>query len=752
METYYLVIIGVLFTLAIADLSIGVANDAANFLHSAIGARVARGWVIMLIASIGIFVGATFSSGMMEIARTGIFNPERFVFADVMVIFVSVILADILLLDTFNTFGLPTSTTVSIVFELLGAAVAVALIIIWQNPDTQGTLGEYINTNKVLGIISGILLSVIIAFSFGSVMMFLSRILFSFRYKRYLKYFGGLFGGMAISAITYFMVLKGLKNASFVTPEINAYIKSNTGMIMLYSFLGWSVLLQLLYALFRVDPTKIVVLAGTFSLAMAFAGNDLVNFIGVTIAGFDSYIHYSNSGVADTEFSMEILRNVVQTPTWMLLIAGAIMVFTLWTSKKARQVIATSVNLSRQDEGVERWSSSAFSRQLVRSSMNLSSFFTRITPKPLNDWIETRFVPYVDKTNIPEHERPSFDMVRAAVNLTVSSALIAIGTLLKLPLSTTYVTFMVAMGSSLADRAWGRDSAVYRITGVFVVISGWFLTAIAAFTITFIIGGIIYLTRPMGLFVLIFITAIVVYKSARRTIRQQKEEQDKIEQTKIEQTNSLKEWVETSNDSVKSALIKISKIYFVTINGLIEEDRKTLKIIHQDSTEFNNHTKELKNDIYKVIRNLNKLSDESGQYYVQTIDYMREAAHSLQFIIDPVFHHVNNNHKPVTQQQQTELSEISEKLSDFFNLALHLIIENEHSRTKEVVTRLSEIQTLIDLSRRAQIKRIKAGEVNTRNSVLYLTILQETKVMMLHVGNMLKSLRDFSLHSQTPVR
>jgi phosphate/sulfate permease len=750
MDTYYIVIIAVLFVLAISDLVVGVANDAVNFLNGAIGAKVSKGWVIMVVASLGVFVGATFSSGMMEIARTGIFNPERFVFADIMVIFVAVMLADVLLLDMFNSLGLPTSTTVSIVFELLGAAVVVALMVIWQNPETAGNLGQYINTNKALGIISGILLSVVVAFSIGSILMFFSRILFSFRYKQNLKYFGGMFGGLAISAITYFIILKGLKGASFVSPEVYAYIKNHTAIIMAYSFVGWSIFLQLLYAVFRIDPTKVVVMAGTFALAMAFAGNDLVNFIGVPIAGFDAFIHFSEAGVPDTQYTMEILREAVKTPTWMLLIAGGIMVLTLWTSRKAKAVIATSVNLSRQDEGIERFSSSAFSRLLVRGSMNMSNFFTKITPKPVDNWIESRFKPYVEDLDVPEDEKPAFDMIRGAVNLTVASALIAIGTSMKLPLSTTYVTFMVAMGASLADRAWGRDSAVYRITGVFTVISGWFITALAAFTMAFLIGGFIYLTKPVGLFIVVFLVGLSVYKSFMRTKREQVEQQAEIDLLKSEQNNTTQEWVDASNEAVKSALIKLSKIYFVSINGLIEEDRKTLKSIGQDTDDFNLKIKAMKSDMYKVIRNLNKVSVESGQYYVQIIDYMREAAHSLRFITEPVFDHVNNNHKPITEQQHQELTEISEKMSEFFNLSLHLIIENDHYRTKEVVTRISEIQETINKARRAQIKRIKSGNVNTRNSVLYLTILQETKSMILHVGNMLKSLRDFVQHTQNP--
>ena len=623
------------------------------------------------------------------------------------------------------------------------------MIILNRNPELDATVGHFINSNKALGIIAGILLSVVIAFTVGSIIMFLSRLLFSYQYKRNLKYFSGFFGGLAVSAITYFIILKGLKGASFISPENYQYIKNNSTTVLLYSFIGWTTLFQLLYMLFKIDPTKIVVLIGTFALAMAFAGNDLVNFIGVPIAGYDSFLSFSASGMADTEFNMGILRQAVKTPTWMLLTAGGIMVITLWTSKKAKAVIATSIDLSRQDEGSERFGSTRFSRLLVRASVNMSNSISKIIPVKTQHWIESRFVTNeTEESEVQAKDKPAFDMIRAAVSLTVASALIAIGTSLKLPLSTTYVSFMVAMGASLSDRAWGRDSAVYRITGVFAVISGWFVTALAAFTLAFLIGGFIYLTKPVGLFVVLFLVGLSVYKSYKRTKRNENEqvEENISNIKKISETTT--HWIEASNDSVNSALIRISKIYFVTINGLIEEDRKSLKSINQDNEEFNQHIKSLKNDMYKVIRNLNKVSIESGQYYVQILDYMREAAHSLRFISEPVYDHVNNNHKPITEQQKIELTELSEKMSEFFNLALNLLVENDHYKTKIVVSSISEILEQVNHSRRSQIKRIKTGNVNTRNSVLYLTILQETKSMILHVGNMLKSLRDFAAHTK----
>ncbi|MDD4747975.1 MAG: inorganic phosphate transporter [Salinivirgaceae bacterium] len=389
---------------------------------------------------------------------------------------------------------------------------------------------------------------------------------------------------------------------------------------------------------------------------------------------------------------------------------------------------------------------------MVRTSVNISNNLERIIPVKVQDWIESRFVSTEsEESEIEEAEKPAFDMVRAAVSLTVASALIAIGTSLKLPLSTTYVSFMVTMGASLADRAWGRDSAVYRITGVFAVVSGWFITALAAFTLAFIIGGFIYLTKPVGLFIVLFLVALSVYNSHKRKKNKDQDLVDETNSYRKEMHDTTTHWVENSNDFVKKALIQISKIFFVTVNGLIEEDRKSLKNINQDTEDFNQHIKTLKNDMYIVIRKLNEVSIESGQYYVQVLDYMREAAHALHFMSQPVFDHVNNNHKPVTEEQRAELIDLSEKMSEFFNLALHLINENDHYKTKMIVTRISEILELINNSRRSQIKRIKSGDVNTRNSVLYLTILQETKSMILHIGNMLKSLRDFATHTQSQI-
>ncbi|HON19263.1 MAG TPA: inorganic phosphate transporter, partial [Salinivirgaceae bacterium] len=427
MDNYYLLILIILLFTAFADLIVGVANDAVNFLNSAVGTKVAKGWVILLMGSLGVFFGATFSKGMMEIARSGVFNPQMYTFAAIMSVFIAVMLADVFLLDLFNSLGLPTSTTVSIIFELLGASLAVAIITIYQNPEV-GQIKDFINSAKALGMITGILLSVVIAFSVGTLVMYLSRLLFSFNYKKNLSVIGSLFGGFSISMFTYFLILKGLKGASFITPETYELIKSKNIEILGYTFIGSSILLQILYSLFRINPLKIIVLLGTFSLAMAFAGNDLVNFVGVPLAGLDSYIHYRESGLPADSITMEILKQPVQVKTWILLIAGAVMVFTLITSKKAKKVISTSVDLSRQDEGTENFSSSGIGRLMVRFSINMAKSIDKITPKRVSPWIESRFAPYVEIPELDENKKPAFDLVRGSVNLMVASALIALGT------------------------------------------------------------------------------------------------------------------------------------------------------------------------------------------------------------------------------------------------------------------------------------------------------------------------------------
>ena len=539
MGDIYILMLVALTVLAIIDLVVGVSNDAVNFLNSAIGSKAASIKTIMIIASIGVALGAITSSGMMEVARKGIFNPAEFYFNEIMFIFMAVMITDILLLDVFNSFGMPTSTTVSIVFELLGAAVAISLIKISNNGESLGELGKYINTATALLIISGILLSVFIAFSIGALVQFLSRLLYSFQFKSNRGFVNAIFGGFAITAITYFIFVKGMKGTPFYG-DVKHLIEGKTFEIIIYGFIFWTVLSQLLLSLFKVNILKFIVIIGTFSLAMAFAGNDLVNFIGVPIAALNSWQEWSVSGVEASQFSMEVLAKKVPSNPLLLFLAGGIMVVTLWFSKKARTVIETGINLSRQDEGHEKFQPNAVSRVAVRGAILFSRGVQKVLPQSAINWVDSRFQrPVVELPKDKSYELPAFDMVRASVNLFVAGILISIGTSLKLPLSTTYVTFMVAMGTSLADRAWGRESAVYRVAGVFNVIGGWFLTAFSAFTVAAIFAFIIYLGEIISVAVLLIIVLFLIGRSSVRHAKKAKEE--KLEEEKFRDADELQD-------------------------------------------------------------------------------------------------------------------------------------------------------------------------------------------------------------------
>ena len=518
METFYLFLVIFLFVLAIVDLSVGVSNDAVNFLNSAIGARAASFKVIIAIAAVGVFVGAALSNGMMDIARHGIYQPQHFYFSEIMCILAAVMLTDVVLLDIFNSLGMPTSTTVSMVFELVGGTVAIALVKIASSSGAL-QLGDLLNTEKAFTVILGIFLSVAIAFFFGVIVQYLSRILFSFNYKKSSKYFIGLFGGLAATSIIYFMLIKGLKTSSFMTGEFKDMVYANTGMIVLGCMVFFTILMQVLHWL-KVNVFKVVILMGTFALALAFAGNDLVNFIGVPLAGYSSYMDLMAQGGTTTTdtFLMTSLLGPAQTPWYFLVGSGIVMVIALATSKKAQNVVKTSLDLSRQSDGEESFGTSPVARVLVRNCSNISATILSIVPTPVKNWIDSRF----DQSEMIMDDKASFDLVRASVNVVLSGLLIALGTSLKLPLSTTYVAFMVAMGTSLADRAWGRESAVYRITGVLSVIGGWFITAGAAFTICFIValliywGGIPALVAMIGLAIYSLVRSHFAYKAKLR--------------------------------------------------------------------------------------------------------------------------------------------------------------------------------------------------------------------------------------------
>lgn len=748
-----MILVVVLFILAISDLMVGVANDAVNFLNSAVGAKAASFKTVMIVASLGVLVGATFSSGLMEIARKGLFFPGQFSFNEVMIIFLAVMITDVILLDTFNTFGLPTSTTVSIVFELLGASVAVAVIKISGSEQTIQDLGQYINAGKALAIITGILVSVAVAFSFGALVQYITRLIFTFNFKYNLRYYGAIWGGLAITGITYFMLIKGAKGASFITKETLEVINSNTFTILLISFAAWTFILQMLMMLFRVSVLKVIVLAGTFALAMAFAGNDLVNFIGVPLAGLKAVQLFNAAPGADpTTFLMTGLADDVKTETWMLLLAGLVMAYTLWTSKKARSVIETSVDLSRQGEGSERFNSSILSRNIVRGALNMSNTIGRFLPDRLNNWLEKRFTPPSEDTLAEMPEGAAFDMIRASVNLVVASMLIALGTSLKLPLSTTYVTFMVAMGTSLTDKAWGRESAVYRITGVLSVIGGWFFTALAAFTVSLIAAIILFYGGLVATFVLLGIAGFLIYRTHIIHLRRTNEKKAEALLDAMPDELSTENILERCSMTIQQVLGQSLSIFKDALMGLMDEDRRLLKNAKSSSDDLNVSTKRLKNHVGSTLSHLREDSIESGHFYVQAIDYLREINHCISYITVPSYEHVENNHKPLIPVQIEELSRLNGEVSLLFGEVTHMLTKKNYEDFDLLVARQQNIHRIVEEARKKQVKRIKNSETGTRNSILYLNILAEVKNLTLFMLNLLKSSRDFEISAKPPIK
>ncbi len=742
MEWYFLAIVIILGLLAVTDLTVGVANDAVNFLGPAVGSKTASFRVILIIASAGVIIGSLFSGGMMEVARKGIFNPEQFVFSEIIIIFLAVMIADVLLLDFFNTLGLPTSTTVSIVFDLLGAAVAISVIKLAKTHHSFSELGNYINTEKALAIISGILISVVVAFIVGIVVQYIVRLIYTFNYQKNIKYTSGIFGGFALTAILLFIMLKGLSDTSFVSEYVKTWIADNKIIMVIGSFVFLSVILQILHWLFKLNVFKLVVLSGTFGLALSFAGNDLVNFIGAPMAGFKSYQLWHASGASPDTYNMIGLKGDVPTDVYFLLIAGLVMVVTIFLSRKARTVVQTTVQLSRQSEGDERWGSSIVARTLVQSAVSMQNGIKAVFPKVVFTFLEKRFEKQ-NYNNVQNGEdlNASFDLIRASVNLVVASILIASATSLKLPLSTTYVTFMVAMGTSLADGAWGRESAVYRITGVATVISGWFFTALMAFIAAAVVAVILYFG---GVFGVIIMVAFSVYLLYRTKIMHKKIEDENIEKDEVEAylPKTPSELSELTNEQSIIIISKIPEIYSETIDALDDENRKLLKKLTKEVTNMNKQTKKLKTRAINTFKNLNNDLLISGTNSIQIYDYVREIGYCLNYITNPAYTHVNNVHNPIPSEQFNELKLIKKQIKEIFELSIAQI-KNKNIDLQVFQQRVNNIIMLVDSRRNNQLKLIKDSEINTRTTMLYLGIMHETKNMLLHLENFIKAYNDF---------
>ena len=732
MESYYILIVAVLFILAISDLVVGVSNDAVNFLNSALGSKVAPFKIIMAIAAAGVLVGAVFSNGMMEVARKGIFNPEMFAFSEIMVLFLAVMLTDILLLDFFNTVGLPTSTTVSIVFELLGSAVAISTFKLAKMGQLAQKMGDYINTERAVLIISGIFLSIVIAFTVGMLIMRLVRLAFSFNLIKTSRYWSGLWGGIAITAILYFLLIKGAKGSTLVSTEFLSYIKTHTVTILLISFLGWTILFQLLATFTKVNILRITVLVGTFALAMAFAGNDMVNFIGVPLAGYESFKAFAASGATDAGgFMMESLKEPVNTPIYFLIIAGLVMVVTLRFSKKAKSVTETEINLGRQGEGSERFASSSLARFIVRRSVEFSNGMNRVLPKRMNAYVGTRFD---ESLNPAPDKTQAFDLARASVNLVVASILISIGTSLKLPLSTTYVTFMVAMGTSLADGAWGRESAVYRVTGVLTVIGGWFFTAFIAFCISFIIATLIFFGKLPVMLALILIAIFILVRTHafhRKRLQKKEVEEDQIITTSY---GVLK----TCDDQVKTILSKAARIHHRTYTSFLKEKFKEMRLLKKEAKHLNKDVKEIRENIPSMLIKFNESEIGTGHHYVQVVENMKEMTNSLNHIIQPAFNHLDNNH-PLDKEQAEQLKEFNDSASEFFKYVIGILENRGSYNSEELNTRRDELMAKVDEIQLNRIKILKKTQKGVKMSVTYLDMLNETKNLILNVAKLAKA-------------
>ena len=743
METIYLCIVIFLGVLAVFDLIVGVSNDAVNFLNSSVGSRAAKFKTMLVIASIGVFIGAALSNGMMDIARHGIYQPQYFYFDEVMCILLAVMLTDVVLLDVFNTMGLPTSTTVSMVFELLGGTFALALI--KTMGDDGLNMGQLINTDKALTVIMAIFVSVAIAFFFGMLVQWIARAIFTYNFKKHLKYSIAIFGGIAATSIVYFMLIKGLKDSSFMTPELNAWIHDHTGMLVIGMFVFFTILMQILHWC-RVNVLKIVVMMGTFALALAFAGNDLVNFIGVPLAGYSAYQDYMANGLdaGPGGFLMTSLLDSAKTPWYFLFGAGAVMVYALWTSKKAHNVIQTEVSLARQDEGEEGFGSTPIARKLVRFSLTLSNAINKILPERTKTWIDSRF----RKEELTLEDGAAFDLVRASVNLVLSGLLIALGTSLKLPLSTTYVTFMVSMGTSLADRAWGRDSAVYRITGVLSVIGGWFITAGAAFTICFFVALIIHFGGTIAILALI---AVAVYALIHSQVmfkkRKQKEKaSDKVRQ--IMQSTDNAEVLSLLREHTREELVKVlafaKENFERTVTSFLHENLRGLRR-SMGSVKFEKQLiKQMKRTGTLAMSRLdNNTVLEKGLYYYQGNNFASELVYSIGRLCEPCLEHIDNNFKPLNAIQKGEFADITEDITYLLQNCQQTLESNDYAQLDEEIRRSNDLNGQLSHLKREELQRIQGQNGSIKVSMVYLTMIQEAQNVVTYATNLMKVSRKF---------
>jgi len=746
MHDYYLILVIILGVLAIADLMVGVSNDAVNFLNSAIGSKVVTFKTLMIIASLGVAFGAMSSSGMMEVARKGIFNPEMFIFSEIMIIFLAVMITDILLLDVFNSYGLPTSTTVSIVFELLGAAVIVSLIKISNIDDSVVDLANYINTTKATQIILGIFLSVVVAFSIGALVQFISRLILSFRFQNKSKWLGSFFGGIAITSIFYFIIIKGLKGSPYASTEfellgnetLSNFLDNNLVLIIIVSSIFWIIISHLINTILKFSIYTIVICAGTFALALAFAGNDLVNFIGVPIAGYQSFLAWVDSGLSADNYTMEILSEKVAAPTEILLGAGAIMIVTLWTSSKAKSVIKTSIDLSNQEETVERFQPNFLSRFLVKAASNIQDKITAVIPENSQKFIANQYIKPKPNNLILKKDRPAFDEIRASVNLVVAAILISIATSYKLPLSTTYVTFMVAMGTSLADKAWGSDSAVYRVAGVINVIGGWLLTALIAFTASGIIATILYYLGKSGLFILVVVVVFVLTKNyfAHQNRRKLEIEEEKLD---IVESKSIKGVIFESSKNISNFTKRANKLILKILEGIGTQDLNILKDNKNFVKKLKSDLERIGDDVFYFVKNLDEASTEiTSKFHMNVLEELENITDSISSLSSLTHKHINNNHRGLTFNQIRELKELEDELDEFFTRIVKTFKTKNYTEISEIFEVKEKLVSSLELKIKSQISRTRKDESSPRNTRLYFEILNKMKTIITHYVQLLE--------------
>lgn len=744
MDTVYFGFVVFLFVLAIFDLMVGVSNDAVNFLQSAIGAKVAKFRTILTIAAIGIFTGAAMSNGMMEVARNGVFHPSFFSFQDVMFIFLAVMASDIVLLDIFNTLGMPTSTTVSMVFELLGGTFALALMKVAGDPSLH--VADLMNTSKALTMIMAIFVSVAIAFVVGAFVQYISRTLFTFVYKNNsLKWKIGIFGGLAFTAIIYFMLIKGLGNVSFISDAAHEWINTHSWTICGICFVVTAVLSQVLFAL-KVNVFKILVLTGTFALAMAFAGNDLVNFIGVPLAGYSSFRDYSaNAGGDAAGYMMDSLNGPAHTPVLFLIAAGLIMVISLATSKKAFNVVKTSVDLARQDAGDEMFGSSKMARVLVRFSTNTASALSELVPNGVKRWFAKRF----DNENVVLPQGAAFDEIRATVNLVVSSLLIALGTSLTLPLSTTYVTFMVAMGSSLADKAWGRESAVFRITGVISVIGGWFITAGAAFILCFLVALAMSLGGLTMASILIALSIVLLVRSNIKYKKKQAEEKGDVVFNQMITSEDNAETLRLLTQHIRQGQSQF--LDFVNVNylnvteGFISED---LSRLQKAESAMRKERQELKQRRRKEMLGLRRIDPgtaiEKSTWFHLGVNSCEDMLYSLRRICDPCEEHIDNSFVPLEKDRIKEFLPLRDTLLYLLKRAVVVISTENYTDSDKLREQCEEFKSCLSSTRQGQIERMQTSKENITVSYVYLNLLQETHEIASSLQHLLRASKHFA--------